>query len=404
MAEEKKMCFCSKCKKLMKEDNFYSYKDGTKTELCKPCFTMHIDNFNPDTFLWALEKLDVPYVPAEWNVLRDRAYAKDPMKVNGMSVLGKYLSKMKLKQWREYGWADSEKLQAASAEKEAEKAAELEAEKERIQQAYDDGKITDAEYKTYMDSQSLHDNGEIEKAVLRDVITGRAIEAGLYDPTGQSSSDTVLLDENDLPDFAASLTKEDKVYLALKWGRTYSAEEWVSLEQNYKDMCKDFDITDQDTKNTLLLLCKINLKENQLIDQGDFDGASKLARMYDSTRKSAKFTAAQNKEKQEDFVSSVGELIKYCEKEGGRIPRFQIDYNYDIIDKEEKDMKEYLRNLFNSDPSIPRQIEDYLKAKTLAEERRARKTEVEPLDEQDHFDYDNHQEQLRESGETNESE
>jgi hypothetical protein len=81
-----------------------------------------------------------------------------------------------------------------------------------------------------MDSQSLHDNGEIEKAVLRDVITGRAIEAGLYDPTGQSSSDTVLLDENDLPDFAASLTKEDKVYLALKWGRTYSAEEWVSLE------------------------------------------------------------------------------------------------------------------------------------------------------------------------------
>jgi hypothetical protein len=133
MAEtDKKMLFCSKCKKLMKEDNFYSYKNGEKTELCKSCFTMHIDNFDPDTFLWALEKLDVPYVPAEWNVLRDRAYAKDPAKVNGMSVLGKYLSKMKLKQWKEYGWADSEKLAAASAEKEAEKAAELEAEKEKV--------------------------------------------------------------------------------------------------------------------------------------------------------------------------------------------------------------------------------------------------------------------------------
>ena len=93
---------------------------------------MHIDNFDPDTFLWALEKLDVPYVPAEWNVLRDRAYAKDPSKVNGMSVLGKYLSKMKLKQWKEYGWKDSESLQAISAEKEAEKAAELEAEKEKV--------------------------------------------------------------------------------------------------------------------------------------------------------------------------------------------------------------------------------------------------------------------------------
>lgn len=388
---EKKMLFCSKCKKLMKEDNFYSYKDGTKVELCKPCFTMHIDNFDPETFLWALEKLDVPYVPAEWNVLRDRAYSKDPTKVNGMSVLGKYLSKMKLRQWKDYGWADSEKLQAASAEKEAEKKEVLEAEKAKIQQAYEDGKITEAEYKTYMDSQSLHDNGELEKMALRDVITGRAIEAGLYAQSGPE--DKFLVGEDDLPDFSASLTKEDKIYLAMKWGRTYSAEEWVALEQNYKDMCKDFDISDQDTKNTLLLLCKINLKENQMMDAGDFDGALKLSRMYDSTRKSAKFTAAQNKEKQEDFVSSVGELVRYCEKEGGRIPRLKIEYNYDIIDKEEKDMQEYVRNLFNSDPSIPRQIEDYLKAKTLAEERRAKQST--PLEEKDYYDYEEKEEKLR---------
>jgi len=31
--------------------------------------------------------------------------------MNGMSVVGKYLSKMKLKQWKNYCWADSEKLQ-----------------------------------------------------------------------------------------------------------------------------------------------------------------------------------------------------------------------------------------------------------------------------------------------------
>ena len=37
--------------------------------------------------------------------------------MNGMSVFGKYLSKMKLKQWvnpetgKYYGWADTEKLQ-----------------------------------------------------------------------------------------------------------------------------------------------------------------------------------------------------------------------------------------------------------------------------------------------------
>ena len=32
--------------------------------------------------------------------------------MTGMSVFGKYLSKMKLKQWKDYGWADTEKLKA----------------------------------------------------------------------------------------------------------------------------------------------------------------------------------------------------------------------------------------------------------------------------------------------------
>ena len=71
---------------------------------------MHIDNFDESTYLWLLEKMDVPYVPAEWNSLRDKAYTKDGDKMNGMSVFGKYLSKMKLKQWKNYSWADSVKL------------------------------------------------------------------------------------------------------------------------------------------------------------------------------------------------------------------------------------------------------------------------------------------------------
>jgi hypothetical protein len=51
--------------------------------------------------------MDVPYVPAEWNVLRDRAYNRDPKRMNGMSVFGKYLAKMRLKKWKDYTWADS---------------------------------------------------------------------------------------------------------------------------------------------------------------------------------------------------------------------------------------------------------------------------------------------------------
>lgn len=91
----------------MEDTNFYTYRDGTKHKYCKACLTMHIDNFDPSTFLYILEDMDVPWLPWEWNTIRDKAYAKDPRKMNGLSVIGKYLSKMRLKQHKNDRWADS---------------------------------------------------------------------------------------------------------------------------------------------------------------------------------------------------------------------------------------------------------------------------------------------------------
>jgi len=67
---------------------------------------MHVDNWNPDTYLWILQECDVPYVPDEWAKLMEN-YARDPSKLTGMTILGRYLSKMKLKQWKEYRWKDT---------------------------------------------------------------------------------------------------------------------------------------------------------------------------------------------------------------------------------------------------------------------------------------------------------
>ena len=50
---------------------------------------MHIDNFNPDTFLYILKIFDVPYIESAWTSIRDKAYAKNPNKMNGLSVIGK---------------------------------------------------------------------------------------------------------------------------------------------------------------------------------------------------------------------------------------------------------------------------------------------------------------------------
>ena len=85
-------------------------------------------------------------------------------------------------------------------------------------------------------------------------------------------------------------------------------------------------------------------------------------------RKTAKFTAAQNKEKKEEFADSAGVLVAYCEKWGGQIPRFKIDAPLDIIDTIIRDNKQYLHDLVYEDTALAQQIEDYLKRREIAEQ------------------------------------
>jgi hypothetical protein len=250
MADEKIQC--QKCRKMLKEINFYTYKDGRKTEMCKGCLTMHIDNFNPETFVWLLEKMDVPYVPGEWNSLRDKAYEKDPVKMNGMSVFGKYLSKMKLKQWKEYGWADTERLSAEALAREEENA-KMDAERaEMLTEQFKNGDISEAEYKTLTSTLAQNEN------YMSGATTAQLAHLNQDNPYDESR----FLSEEDMPDPGAELTDEDKIYLAMKWGRLYTPGEWVLLEQKYTEMTSCFDIQDSDTISTLKLICKTDLKMN----------------------------------------------------------------------------------------------------------------------------------------------
>ena len=260
MAESR---YCPKCRRTMADVNFYTHKDKTKAELCKACQTLHIDNFNPDTFLWLLEEYDVPWIEAEWNTLRDRAYQKDPYKMTGMSVFGKYLSKMKLKQWNKYGWADTERLKQEEEEKRkaamgsndiAEDDKNYEAKMARMKEAYENGEITESQYQTYA------------------VVT--APEAGMGNPYDNNFASPVSpypvngnFEKVELGDVGADLTEEDKIYLAMKWGRLYRADEWVTLEKLYEEFMRSFDIQDAARLDQLKKICKTSLKMDQAINQ-----------------------------------------------------------------------------------------------------------------------------------------
>ena len=339
---------CQKCGKVMDEEaQFYLRKDGTRMDLCKKCLTMHIDNFNEETFLWILKDMDLPYIPEEWNVLRDRAFAKNP-NLNGMSVFGKYLSKMKLKQFKQYGWEDSEKLQALNAEKKKAVEAEREKYEEHLKEQLDNGEITESQYKTLVSTSTQNQ----EQLYAQPFVTDTA-----DNPYGDGSD---FIPEDDLVDLGEELTEDDKMYLAMKWGRLYKPAEWVELEKTYKEMTESFDIQDADTINTLILICKTNLKMNQYLDSGDIEGFQKISKVSESLRKTAKFTAAQNKDDKDEYVDSVGELIAMCERDGF-IPRYVTDVPQDKVDATLKDMNDYVKKLVTQDLGFGQQIEDALK-------------------------------------------
>ena len=365
--------FCSKCNRTMADTNFYTYKDGTKCELCKACLTMHINNFDPDTFLWILEKFDIPWLPWEWNILRDRAYQKDPYKMNGMSVFGKYLSKMKLKQWvnpetgKYYGWADTEKLQFKH-ENEIKAAGgsveQAKAKIERMKEAFENGEISEAQYQTYVEINAPEPKVEVPSSA--------EVTNGGNSPYPVNSN----FEEVELVDVGADLTQEDKIYLAMKWGRLYHADQWVRLEQLYNEFMNSFDIQGAARLDTLKHICKTSLKMSEAIDCGDVDTYQKLSRVYDSLMKSAKFTEAQNKEGKSDFVDSVGQLVAYCEKEGGKIPKFEIKADHDIVDTVVRDLKSYNKSLIYEDKSLAQEIEQYLRNREIAEQMKRDRAEA----------------------------
>ena len=366
--------YCQKCHKTMNDTQFYTYKNGDKTEMCKNGLTLHVNNFEPDTFLWLLEKMDVPYIPSEWNVLRDRDYAKDPNKIGGAAVFGKYLAKMKLKQWNKYGWADSEALQAEEKQKAEEHAESVKAQEEWATEQFQNGEISEAEYKTLTSSlkQELdYTQGKIQREYAGTGIGYNGAPAG---PNAIFSEANYMRPE-DMPHPSEELTEDDKMYLVMKWGRLYSADEWVELERMYKEMENSFDIQDADTINALVLICKLNLKANQALDQGDYDGFAKLSRSLEAMRKSAKFTAAQKKEEKADAVDCVGELVSMCEREGF-IPRYATDIPQDKVDVTLRDMNEYVQKLVTQDLGFGQQIEDALKKIQLQKEMQEKESEL----------------------------
>lgn len=353
-----KQYYCEKCHKTMDGTQFYTsrnlekYPNDGKLNQCKKCITMHVNNWDPKTYLWILQECDVPYIPEQWDALMAK-FAKDPTKTSGMTILGRYLSKMKLAQWNEYRWKDSQFLQDLRAKQI----------KETMEnQGCDIQEITTALQQSTFEMPSGELTEPPPPPASSDSLNFGSTDSGNLN--GDYFKDNL---DFDVPDLGAELTDDDKRYLYLKWGKGYTPDEWVRLEQLFNEMMQSYDIQSAGHVDTLKLACKTSLKSNQLLDIGDVDGAQKMIRMYDSLMKSGKFTAAQNKEESGDFVDSVGELIELCEKQG-YIERYYIDSPNDKVDFTIRDMQQYTRTLIERETNLGALIEQAIKQNAQEDE------------------------------------
>ena len=333
-----KLYFCKKCNRTMRGTEFYTsnnlekFPNDGKLDQCKKCLTMHVDNYNPDTYLWIIQDIDVPWVPDEWNKLLAK-YGQDKSKLTGMTILGRYLSKMKLKQYKDYRWKDTEHLREVANSK---------IETTMKQSGYSAAEIAEV----------------IEKATFK-IPDGELVEPPHPEPQLPFQVEDYLSPQEEEVD-DLDLTDDDKIYLRLKWGKAYKPEEWVRLEQLYNEMMESYDIQSAGHIDTLKLLCKTSLKANQLIDIGDVEGFQKMSKVYDQLMKSGKFTAAQNKAEQGEFVDSISELVTLCEKEGF-IPRYYTDGPMDRVDETLEDMKHYTHSLVTEEMNLGNLIENAVK-------------------------------------------
>lgn len=354
--------YCQKCNSTKNEDNFYTsnnrekYPDG-RLNLCKECLTMRVNNWEPDTYMWILQECDVPYVPVEWNKLL-ASYAKDPTTVTGMTIIGRYLAKMKLKQYNKFRWKDTDFLQQMEQHK---------MEEAMKKQGYDIQQIVEAQEKAKF---------EVPTEPLEIPINVTEPEEPAYQATPYNLTQPDYFDqqfgvpEEEDNSLVSQLTDEDKLMLRVKWGKTYKPDEWIQLEKLYNEMMESYDIQSAGHIDTLKMICKTSLKANQLLDMGDVDGAQKMVKMYDMLMKSGKFTAAQNKTDSGNAVDSIGELIAMCERDGF-FPRYYTDQPMDKVDRTIQDLQKYTRTLITDEMNLGNLIEGAAKQIQADKEKEA---------------------------------
>lgn len=323
--------FCPDCRRTLEKKMFFKTTRIEKFPAgilpkCKKCLSLTIDDSDITTFLSILKEINIPYVPKAW---RDMLVQKEP---GSPSIIGKYVSKMNLNQFKKYRWADSEKL--------------MEDEEKAILEAltYSGKTQTEAEkeLESYLDLKAAAPEVEMGAMISGSVnpqAGGKNI-AALYGLTPETSK--------------YGLTQEEINNYQFIWGTDYSEDEYYRMEKLYSEMYQSYpqlSMNDPMAVNNARTICKMTVKMNKFLDLDDVESASKISRQLDLFIKSSNLAPQQQKDRNQSTFS-ISQLAFYIEKNKGFIPSFYVERPQDKIDGILLEMQKYTERLIKGEPEI----------------------------------------------------
>lgn len=316
--------FCPCCRKTLDVKNFFKtnrvdkHPSGYLPE-CKTCVSMTIDDTDPSTFLSLLKEIDIPYMPTVW---RELVVKKDP---KAGSIIGKYVSKARLNQYKRYRWADTQSL----VDKETDSLLEA------LRQTSDSESEAEKQVEAIMNFTDIPS----QKAPMN-VDDGPSMSAGMYQLIGLTPETSKY-----------HLTQKEIDELKVTWGRDYSEDDYMALEQQFHDMQSSYVINDPIAISNAKIICKMTLKMNKFLDIDDVESVSKISRQLDLFIKSANLAPVQQKDRQSSTFA-ISQLAFMIEKEGGFIPQWDTSEPMDNIDMILKDMQDYTNSLVLGESNI----------------------------------------------------
>lgn len=360
--------FCPTCHKTLDVKSFFKSLDTVRHPSgymceCRTCMTLMVDDSDPRTFLPILKEIDVPYRPSVWAKMMSTSAPS----ANTGTILGKYVSKMRLAQSKRYRWKDTEALVKQEAEQmvqgltlQGKGQAEAEATAKEVM-GYDinTGAI-------YINEQKLAQD-KSARQVVEDVNVDSSPSAMAIYKTKDLTPETSLY----------GLTEEEIIKLKSTWGNDYNEEEFLQLEQLYNDMTEAYIIQDPIAVSNARIICKMTLKMNHFLDLDDIESVAKLSRQLDLFIKSANLAPVQQKDRQQTTFA-ISQLAYLCEQEGGFIPEFYIEEPNDKLDMILKDMKDYTNHLVQGESNIGEMVQNAL---AILEKDKEKAKELENYDE-----------------------